>query len=432
VITAQEREITLDARELEAHAAVGGTEEALQQLREATASVAAWRSGPGEARCALLEARLRGRRASAHLVARAVAGAVCHRHDLVGWLREEAGWIAPLLASRLRRDGVEAVLVDLGDAAADALVDALDDPRMRLVAVHALGRLRAARARRPLQRWSHHGKKAVRAAAASALTAIGQPRPPALQVRLFGRFEIRRDGRPVGEAEWTTKKARALVKLLLLHRPGGLHDEQLVEWLWPDHDAARGMSSLKTAVKLGRRALEPWLEGAASHFLRREGRVLRFEDAGVWIDCDEHTRLVADARGHATAGRLNEAIADLERPTALYRGDLLDPEDRYEAWAEPARERWRRSQVEALVELSHGRASRADYDEAATAMRAVVALDPVREPAYRDLIHYALLRGRWDEAIGTYRACVQALEQELGVAPEPATRRLLDDVRRPA
>src|SRR4029453_6193607 len=409
-----------------------GTEEALQQLREATASVAAWRSGPGEARCALLEARLRGRRASAHLVARAVAGAVCHRHDLVGWLREEGGWIAPLVASRLRRDGVEAVLVDLGDAAADALVDALDDPRMRLVAVHALARLGAARARRPLQRWSHHGKKAVRAAAASALTAIGQPRPPALQVRLFGRFEIRRDGRPVGEAEWTTKKARALVKLLLLHRPGGLHDEQLVEWLWPDHDAARGMSSLKTAVKLGRRALEPWLEGAASHFLRREGRVLRFEDAGVWIDCDEHTRLVADARGHATAGRLNEAIADLERPPAPYRGDLLGPEDRYEAWAEPARERWRRSQVEALVELSHGRASRADYDEAATAMRAVVALDPVREPAYRDLIHYALLRGRRDEAIGTSRAGAQALEQELGVAPEPATRRLLDGVRRPA
>jgi DNA-binding SARP family transcriptional activator len=65
-------------------------------------------------------------------------------------------------------------------------------------------------------------------------------------------------------------------------------------------------------------------------------------------------------------------------------------------------------------------------------MRAVVALDPVREAAYRDLMHYALLRGRRDEAIGTYRECVRALEQGLGVAPEPATRRLLDEVRRPA
>ena len=44
------------------------------------------------------------------------------------------------------------------------------------------------------------------------------------------------------------------------------------------------MASLKTAVKLGRRALEPWLEGSASHFLRREGRVLRFADAGGWVE----------------------------------------------------------------------------------------------------------------------------------------------------
>ena len=148
-------------------------------------------------------------------------------------------------------------------------------------------------------------------------------------------------------------------------------------------------------------------------------------------DLDEHARLAAAARGHAAAGRIDEAIADLERATALYRGDLLDPEDRYESWAEALRARCRRSQVEALVELSHLRASRADYEQAATAMRAVVALDPVREAAYRDLMHYALLRGRRDEAMTVYRECVQALEQGLGVAPEPSTRRLLDAVRRP-
>jgi DNA-binding SARP family transcriptional activator len=149
------------------------------------------------------------------------------------------------------------------------------------------------------------------------------------------------------------------------------------------------------------------------------------------IDLDEHARLVADARGRAAAGRIDEAIADFERATALYRGDLLDPEDRYESWAETLRARCRRSQVEALVELSHLRASRADYEQAVAAMRAVVALDPVREAAYRDLMHYALLRGRRDEAMTVYGECVQALEQGLGVAPESSTRRLLDAVRRP-
>ena len=76
-------------------------------------------------------------------------------------------------------------------------------------------------------------------------------------------------------------------------------------------------------------------------------------------------------------------------------------------------------------------ASRADYERAASAMRGVVALDPVREAAYRDLIHYALSLGRRDEAVRLYRECAEALEQGLGVAPEPATRRLFDEACRP-
>jgi ATP/maltotriose-dependent transcriptional regulator MalT len=351
--------------EAEACAAVAGEREGLEALREAAATVRAWWSGPGQARCALVEVHLLGRRCPDRLMTRAVALAVRHRADLIGWLRESVAWVAPLLARRLGRDGVDALLVDLGAGAASALVEALDDPRRRLPAIAVLARLRHARARRPLQRWARHGGAAVRLAASAALTAIGQPGPPALEVRLFGRFEVRRDGCLVEEAEWTTRKARSLVKLLLLHRPGGLHDEQLIDWLWPEDDAARGANSLKTALKLGRRALEPWLEGGASHFLQRASRVLSFEDAGVWIDLDEHARLVAGARRAIAAGRIDDAIVHLEGAAALYRGDLLDPEDRYEAWAEPARARWRRSHLDALVELSHLRASRGDYEPAA-------------------------------------------------------------------
>jgi DNA-binding SARP family transcriptional activator len=182
-------------------------------------------------------------------------------------------------------------------------------------------------------------------------------------------------------------------------------------------------------VNLARRALEPGLEGAASHFLRREGRTLRFEDAGVSVDLDEHARLGAAARAHVAAGRADEAIADFERATALYRGDLLDPEDRYEPWAEAPRERWRAAQVGLLVDLSRLRASRAEYEQAAASMRAAVTLDPARESAYRELIQYALLRGQRAEALATYRECVQALEREIGATPEPETRRLLEAVR---
>ena len=81
------------------------------------------------------------------------------------------------------------------------------------------------------------------------------------------------------------------------------------------------------------------------------------------------------------------------------------------------------------MELSHLLAARGDYEPAAVSMRAVIALDPVHESAYRDLIRYALLRGRRDEALATYQECARALERGLGVSPDPATRRLLEAVR---
>jgi|KBSSwiStaDraftv2_1062776.scaffolds.fasta_scaffold51769_5 LuxR family maltose regulon positive regulatory protein len=89
-------------------------------------------------------------------------------------------------------------------------------------------------------------------------------------------------------------------------------------------------------------------------------------------------------------------------------------------------------QARDLAERTEGWAAALSLVAQAAERRGLPALDPVREAAYRDLMHYALLRGRRDEAITVYRECVQALEQGLGVAPEPSTRRLLDEVRRPA
>jgi hypothetical protein len=109
--------------EAEAHAALGATDEALLRVREAAASFAAWRSGPGEARCALLELRLLGPRATARRVAQTVRLADGHRADLVGWLREGARWVSPMLAKLLGQHPVEGLLADLGEPAVDAIIE---------------------------------------------------------------------------------------------------------------------------------------------------------------------------------------------------------------------------------------------------------------------------------------------------------------------
>ena len=228
--------------EAEAHAAVGGTKEAeagLARLAAAFARGGRARRGPLRA-AGGAPAR---RRHAAALLTRAAALAVRHRADLIGWLGERGPLDRPLLAPLLDRHGVEALLVDLGEGVRTPLSTRSSDPRTRLTPSSARPRPGDVRARRPLQRWSRTrrgGGARGRGHGAGRHRPAG---PPALQVRLLGRFELQA---MVGR--WTRRrgrrrKARALVKLLLLHRPGGLHDEQLIEWLWPEHDVARGRAA---------------------------------------------------------------------------------------------------------------------------------------------------------------------------------------------
>jgi hypothetical protein len=145
----------------------GNLKEALKRVREARAGVSAWGSAPGEARALLLEARLLGRRASRGLLIRSASLAVRHRDDLTGWLRDEVEWIGPLLAPLLDRDGVEALLVDLGTGATDALVGAERVPDA-LIAIprSASPEMRGSP---PIAAMVEEREAAVRSAAASAL-----------------------------------------------------------------------------------------------------------------------------------------------------------------------------------------------------------------------------------------------------------------------
>ena len=412
------------------------TRPAFAALREADSIFAAWNCPAGRALCAWLEARILSgsqdqRRGLNVAVTRAIALTDRRLQDVLPWVRTEAEWVAPLLVRALPRDGrrAERLLVSIGAGAVQPLFDAVKGRDACVAAVRALGAIGDSRARRPLQQLLRDRDRRVRAVASRALKTVSPPAPPALRISMFGRFEVHRDGLAVTDRAWTTQKAKTLLKLLVLHRPAGIHQEQAIEWLWPERSRARGNASLKTAVKLVRRALEPDLEGAASHVLHREGPMLRFAAENVWVDLDDHARLLAGARAHAAAGRVDDAIEDLERAHTLYRGDLLDPEDRYEEWVQPVRERVQRAHSDALTHLASLRAARADYAAAAEAMRGVLTIDPLRESAYRSLMQYALLRGHRDEVFALYTECAKKLREELGVEPEPATSRLLDDAR---
>jgi LuxR family maltose regulon positive regulatory protein len=344
--------------------------------------------------------------------------------DVLPFLVEEASWTAPQLvraaAGLVEADTASAVLTRMGAAAVDALIAAVDDPSTRPLAVHLLGVIGDPRARRPL-RAAAARHPAIRTSAQEAVSRLRPPEPVLLDVRMLGDFEVRRDGRPIGGAEWKTQKVRSLLKYLLLHRYRTVPQDETFEVLWPDADPAVSAGRLKTAVKTLRQVLEPLLEGAESSFVVRHGNGLRFSGADRYrLDLDEYDSLVAAARAHEEAGRLADACAALERAAALYRGDLLT-EDRYEEWAAMERERRREQHIQTMESLADLYARRHDHRRALDAIRHVIALDRLRESAYRALMTYAVARGDRDAAIRAFTTCDRLLREELGVGPQPDT-----------
>jgi predicted ATPase len=140
-------------------------------------------------------------------------------------------------------------------------------------------------------------------------------------VTLLGGFASEVAGEPVPDSAWRLRKARELVKLLALADGLRLHREQAMDALWPDRDPASAANNLNQAVHAARRALGP-------HAITLLDGLLRLE---AEVDVELFERAAADARREATAAACVRALS-------LYGGELL-PENRYDDWASPDRER---------------------------------------------------------------------------------------------
>lgn len=415
----------------------GRASEGLAVLDSAEEAYTRWNAPVARAWCEVIRAQLLwhlagGPRLPAPaqvILADTLKAAGTHASDLLPHLRGEAGWTVRLLVEAVREaiavETAEALLATLGPPAVGVLVEVLEEPELRSRAAGLLGRIGDPRARRPLRRLLTSREGALRDTAARAIEQLRPPEPTVLRVRVLGAFEVTRDGWQLDDRAWTTQKAKMLLKYLLLHRDQAMHQDQVIDLLWPEADPAAGAVNLKTAIKHLRQALEPLLEGSKSHYIRREGELLRFTSAPTcWVDVDEYDRLASDARGYEAAGELDAALSAYQRAVILYRGDLLEA-DRYDDWITVERERLRERHLELLSALAGLHAQRRDFRSAVEIIQRLLTLDRLRESAYRDLISYSLQRGDQIAALRAYRACEQVLREELGVAPQQETLALL-------
>lgn len=236
----------------------------------------------------------------------------------------------------------------------------------------------------------------------------------ALELRLLGGLEVAdAAGRPI---EVSAKKARALLAYLAA-QPGRRHArEQVASLLWGDISAdEHARRSLRQALSVLRKVLP----GGVLESGRDE---LGLAEAGVRSD----VRAFRAALGRGDRDALRQAVA-------LYRGDFLEGfnarADGFDEWADRERTRLRELAIEAMERLGRLERDAGRLEAAITLAMRVVALEPLRESAHRDLMQLHVAAQAPGRALRQYDTCRKLLARELGIAPSPATVALAERIR---
>jgi len=220
-----------------------------------------------------------------------------------------------------------------------------------------------------------------------------------LRVRLLGELRVERDG---ADVPLPASAARALAFLAL--RLGPRDRESVAEALWPDAAMPNARANLRTAVWALRRAL-----GEDAMLATRSSVGLCAELVGT--DLAEVTGL---------AGSDDPAAAERD-------GDVLP--GIADDWAAEARAAHRARLVELLDRLAERADAAAEPTDAVRWSRRRCARTPLDEPAHRALLRRLLTSGDRAGAVVAAQEFTARLRGELGVAPGPATRAVLAELR---
>ncbi|MEZ4619214.1 MAG: bacterial transcriptional activator domain-containing protein [Caldilineaceae bacterium] len=127
-------------------------------------------------------------------------------------------------------------------------------------------------------------------------------------------------------------------------------------------------------------------------------------------------------------------VAALRQVVDLYRGEFLEgfyvrdtPE--FELWMARERAHLRERFMVGLAALAHHDADAGDLPQAIAWTRRMVAIEPWREEAHRNLMRYLDEAGQRGAALAQFETCRKVLAAELGVEPEAATLALVEQIR---
>ena len=244
------------------------------------------------------------------------------------------------------------------------------------------------------------------------------------QLSLLGGTRLERGGQAVPIER---RKAMALLAYLALTNEYQRR-ESLAAMFWPEADGAEGRAALRRTLSVLNAALDGGLDAQRD--------AVGLLPAQLELDVNRFRGQIATARAHHAAGEAPcpSCLAGLAEAAALYRSDFMDgftlrDSPVFDDWQTQQTDALRRDLAECLELLSMGYALQGDYRSALEPARRWVALDPLHEPAQRLLMKLYAWSGQRAAAMRVFQECARVLETELGIDPQPETKRLDEAIR---
>src|SRR5688572_2060844 len=168
-----------------------------------------------------------------------------------------------------------------------------------------------------------------------------------LDIRLLGRFSVRRAGREIPAGEFQGRLVRTLLRLLITKAGQLVTRDYLAECLWPGRAPADPERNLNVMIARARRAL-----GDPSLIVTGSGGYSFHPAAGCEVDAELFLAQVRAGSELLKDDRHAQALGEFQVALDLWTGEPVS-EDAYEDWAQE----YRRRLCEALLVALEGAAT---------------------------------------------------------------------------
>src|SRR5260221_4349045 len=233
----------------------------------------------------------------------------------------------------------------------------------------------------------------------------------------------------VARSEWSNRgPAMALLKVLLCRANRRASRDELIEAIWPDHEAINAAHALDSAASVLRRHIVRTGEVGSLLVTLRSGGETIFKLAGqqrIWVDADALLSFLSKAMRAECQGQ--NPLPLLEEAYALAGGEFLE-DDLYAEWAQSRRHTINGARHRVLFKLVDLYLKDERVGLAEELLFASLEEDPTDEDALCRLMVLLVEQGRRQEALHLYQYSEDVLQEE---QTEPAvyTRELARRIR---